>query len=152
MEVGSDALAFVCSHDESVSGFSMIGHLITGDKDGNMQSKIVKAKNKIGKRTVVMHELLYLVLDAAQSCAVLRLLPTEALSTITRAVFPGDSTFVCTFFNPRVRLTSVLVHNAVFQVKSVGRDIMNICPKATVHLTWLEGAQNPADLNSKLHL
>ena len=152
MEVTSDALAIVGSHDGSVSGYSMIGHLITGDKDGNMKSKIVTAKNHIGKRTEVMHELLSLVLAVAHSCAVLRLLPIEALSTITRVVFPGDSTIVSTFFNPRVRLTSVLVCNAVFQVKSVARDIVNICPQATVHLTWLEGSQNPGDLNSKLHL
>ena len=55
VEVGSDALASVGSHDGSVSGFSMKGHIITGDKDGNIKSKIVTANNKIGKRTVVMH-------------------------------------------------------------------------------------------------
>ena len=73
VEVGSNALAFVRSRDGSVSGFLMKGHLITGDKDGNVQSKIVTAKNKIGKCTVVIHKLLSLVLSAAHSCAVLRL-------------------------------------------------------------------------------
>ena len=67
VNVGEDALAFVASHDGSVSGYSMIGHLITGDKKGNMRSQIVTAKNKIGKQTVVMHEVLSLVLAAAHS-------------------------------------------------------------------------------------
>ena len=70
----------------------MVGHLITGDKDGNMKSRIVTAKNEIGKCTVVMHGLLSVVLAVAHSRAVLRLLPIEALSTLTRIVFPGDST------------------------------------------------------------
>ena len=152
INIEEEALAFVASHDESVSGYSMIGHLITGDDKGNMISQIVTANNKIGKHTVVMHELLSLVLAVAHSFSVLRLLPAEALKTITRVVLPGDSTIIVTFFNPRVRLTSVLVRNAVFQVKSVARDIINICPQATVHLTWIEGAINPSYLNSKLHL
>ena len=152
VNVGENDLAFVASHDSSVYGYSMIGHLITGDKQGNLRSKIVTAKNKIGKCTVVMHKLLSLVLAVAHFCSVLRLLPTEALKTITMIVFPGDSTIIATFFNPRVMLTSVLVRNAVFQVKSVARDIVNICPQATVHLTWIEGAINISDLNSKLQL
>ena len=40
-----------------------------------MRSKIVTAKNKIEKRTVVMHKLLNLVLAVAHSFSVLRLLP-----------------------------------------------------------------------------
>ena len=90
MEVASESIGYVGSHDGSVSGFSMIGHLITGDKAGNVQSNIITAKNKIGKRTVVMHELLSLVLATADSCAVIRLLPAEALITITRVVFPKE--------------------------------------------------------------
>ena len=99
-----------------------------------------------------MYELLSLVLAVPHSFSVLRLLPAGALKTITRVVLPWDSTIIAIFFNPRVRLTSVLVRNAVFQVKSVARDIINICPQATVHLTWIEGAINPSYLNSKLHL
>ena len=142
----------MASNDGSVSGYSMIGHLITGDKKGNMRSQIVTAKNKIGKHTVVMQQLLSLVLAVAHSFSVLRLLPAEALKTITRIVLPEDSRIIASFFNPRVRLISVLVRNAVFQVKILARDIVNICPQATVHLTWIEGAINPSDLNSKLHL
>ena len=58
---------FVASHDGSVSGYSMIGHLIIGDKKGNLRSQIVTAKNKIGKRALVMHKLLSLVLAVAHS-------------------------------------------------------------------------------------
>ena len=100
VDVGEDALAFVGSHDRSISGYSKIGHLITGEKDGNMRSKIVTAKNKIGKRTVVIYELLCLVLAVGHSCAVLRLLPIDALSTITKILFPGDSTIISTFLIP----------------------------------------------------
>ena len=70
----------------------MIGHLITGNTKGEMRSQIVTAKNKIGKRTVVIHELISLILAMPHSFAVLRLLPVDALKTISRVVLPGDST------------------------------------------------------------
>ena len=38
VDVGEDVLAFLGSHDGSKSGYSMVGHFITGDKDGNMTS------------------------------------------------------------------------------------------------------------------
>ena len=41
---------------------------------------------------------------------------------------------------------------AVFQIKSMCRDIINICPQATVFLNWLAGCDNHVDLNSKLHM
>ena len=88
-------------------------------------------------------------MSTAHSFTVLRLLPPEALSTI---VFPGDSTIVSTLFNPKVQLTNTLVRNAVFQVKSVCRDIVALCPQAIVYLDWIAGDDNPADLNSKLHM
>ena len=151
IRVGEEALAFVASHDGSVSGYSMIGHLITGNDKGDLRSQIVTAKNKIGKHTVVMQELLSLVLAVAHS-SVLRLLPDEALKTIKRVVLPGDSTIIATFCQPP-NLTNLSPGKVCcLPGQECGRGHNKHMSSGNGALEMDRGAINPSDLNSKLHM
>ena len=64
----------------------------------------------------------------------------------------GDSTIVSTFFNPKLRLDNVLIRNAIYQVKSLAKDILGLCPQGKLYLTLVDGQLNSADLNSKFYM
>ena len=51
--VGSRAVRFVATHDGSVSGYRMLGNLVSENEEGNCSSIILTGKNQVSKRSVV---------------------------------------------------------------------------------------------------
>ena len=114
-----------------------------------IRADIVTAKNKVSKRTVVTNKLLSLVLSMGHTYTTLRLLPNEVTGLLTHIVMAGDSTIVSTFFNPKLRLYNVLIRNAIYQVKSLARDFLGLCPQGKLYLTLVDRQLYSVDLNSK---
>ena len=63
----------------------------------------------------------------------------------------GDSVCTCCLFSPNIEIRNVLIKSAVWATKQRCKEIIELLPKATIHLPWIPGSKNTADFGSKIH-
>ena len=78
---------------------------------------------------------------------------SELRSEVLRfsSLWGGYSICTVCLFNPEIDIRNVLIKGAINTTKQRIKEILEILPKATIHLTWIAGEKNTADAASKLH-
>ena len=66
-------------------------------------------------------------------------------------IMGGDSVCTACLFNPEIDIRNVLIKGAINTTKQRMKEILEILPEATIHLTWIAGDKNTADAATKLH-
>ena len=66
-------------------------------------------------------------------------------------IMGGDSVCTACLFNPEIEIRNVLIKGAINTTKQRMKEILEILPEATIHLTWIAGDKNTADAATKLH-
>ena len=110
-------------------------------------------KSKVSKRTVPAHEVMSkpnqtnIVKEVVKSIEY----KIEIREKEILVILGGDLVCTACLFNPEIDIRNVLIKGAINSTKQRMKEILELLPRAVIHLTWLPGEKNSADKASKLH-
>ena len=152
---GGEITAIGSLGDRGASGYCgnvCIGNERTIEGVKKTGCNIVATKSKGSKRTVPAHEVLSkpkltnIVNEVVKSIEYrIEIRESEIL-----VILGGDSVCTACLFNPEIDIRNVLIKGAINSTKQRMKEILELLPKAVIHLTWLAGEKSTADAASKL--
>ena len=113
--------------------------IIKGVKETNCN--LLAMKSKVSKRTVPAHEVMSkpnqanMVKEVAKSIE----FRIEIRDSQILVIMGGDSICTACLFNPEIDIRNVLIKGAINTTKQRMKEILEILPGATIHLTWIAG-------------
>merc|ERR1711942_354070 len=125
--------------------------MINGVKETNCN--LLAMKSKVSKRTIPAHEMMAKPHQANMVKEVAKSIEFRLALGLPRllVIMGGDSVCTACLFNPEIEIRNVLIKGAINTTKQRMKEILEILPEATIHLTRIAGDKNTADAATKLH-